>query len=308
MRKLGRTSSDPLELLLDTVCSMFGAILLIAILVALMAQTAKVETPESQASAEMMHRRIATAEADLAETRRLTAEAAAPSATGTAGLVAEKEKLEQELEAAKARREQMSSEVRDLVAKETIDFSTEWKKLTSDLRTLQRHLQEVENEIKTQDQNRAWLEGRIAEINELIQKEKEAHHVTLRFPKERARSKRPFSIICKFGKIYPLLDANGLKNGTTIAWTTKGEDSRLSRPIESLGWTVSANKGAIDQLLRNAPKGEVYLAFYVYPDSFEAFRSLRDRAVLQQLEFGVEFERAGNDLFWGSKGSSPPPL
>ena len=32
MRKLGRTNSDALELLLDTVCSMFGAILLIAIL------------------------------------------------------------------------------------------------------------------------------------------------------------------------------------------------------------------------------------------------------------------------------------
>jgi len=274
MRKLGRTSTDALELLLDTVCSMFGAILLIAILVALMAQTVKVETPADQASAEMMHRRIATAEADLAKTQR----------------------------------KQMSSQVQDLVAQETTDFSTEWKKLTGELRALQRHLQEVANEIKTQDENRARLEGRIAEINKLIQKEKDAHLVTLRFPKERARSKRALSIICKFGKIYPLLDVNGFKNDKTIAWTTKGEDSRLSTPIESLGWTVSDNKGAIDQILRNASKGEVYLAFYVYPDSFEVFRSLRDQAALQHLEFGVEFERAEYDLFWGSKGSSPPPL
>ena len=308
MRKLGRTSTDALELLLDTVCSMFGAILLIAILVALMAQTVKVETPADQASAEMMHRRIATAEADLAKTRRLIAEAAAPSATGMAELVAEKEKLEQELERAKSQRKQMSSQVQDLVAQETTDFSTEWKKLTGELRALQRHLQEVANEIKTQDENRARLEGRIAEINKLIQKEKDAHLVTLRFPKERARSKKSFAIICKFGKIYPLYDINGATNDKTIAWSNKGPDSRLSKPIESLGWTMSDNKMSIDQLLKSAPKEEFYLAFYVYPDSFEAFRSLRDQAALQQLEFGVQFERAGNDLFWGSKGSSPPPL
>ena len=308
MRKLGRTSTDALELLLDTVCSMFGAILLIAILVALMAQTVKVETPADQASAEMMHRRIATAEADLAKTRSLIAEAAAPSATGMAELVAEKEKLEQELERAKSQRKQMSSQVQDLVAQETTDFSTEWKRLTGELRALQRHLQEVANEIKTQDENRARLEGRIAEINKLIQKEKEAHLVTLRFPKERARSKKSFAIICKFGKIYPLYDINGATNEKTIAWSNKGPDSRLSKPIESLGWTMSDNKMSIDQLLKSAPKEEFYLAFYVYPDSFEAFRSLRDQAALQQLEFGVQFERAGNDLFWGSKGSSPPPL
>ncbi len=308
MRKLGRTSTDALELLLDTVCSMFGAILLIAILVALMAQTVKVETPADQASAEMMHRRIATAEADLAKTRRLITEAAAPSATGMAELAAEKEKLEQELERAKSQRKQMSSQVQDLVAQETTDFSTEWKKLTGELRALQRHLQEVANEIKTQDENRARLEGRIAEINKLIQKEKDAHLVTLRFPKERARSKKSFAIICKFGKIYPLYDTDGATNDKTIAWSNKGPDSRLSKPIESLGWTMSDNKMAVDQLLKSAPKEEFYLAFYVYPDSFEAFRSLRDQAALQQLEFGVQFERAGNDLFWGSKGSSPPPL
>ena len=183
-----------------------------------------------------------------------------------AALVAEKQKLEQELEQARSQREHMSSQVRDLVAKETIDFSSEWKKLTSDLRALQRRLQELENEIKTQDQNRGRLEGRIAEVNKLIQKETEAHHVTLRFPKERARSKRPFSIICKFGKIYPLSDTNGITNDKTIAWTTKGPDSRLSKPIESLGWTMSDNKVAIDHLLRSAPKNEFYLAFYVYPD------------------------------------------
>ena len=307
MRKLGRTSSDALELLLDTVCSMFGAILLIAILVALMAQTTKVVSSSDQASAEMLRRKIATAEADLAETRRLAARIAAPAENPTTALAAEKQQLEQTLAAARAQRDRMSTQLQDQVARQTVDFSAEWKKLTADLRALERKQEETTNAIKTQDQNSARLNGRVAEISKLIQQEKEARVVTLRFPKERARTKRPLAVICKFGKIYPLVDAEGRKNDSTIAWTAKG-DGELSRPVEALGWTTAGNKAAIDRLLGSVPKGEVYLAFYVYPDSFEAFRSVRDQAAAAQIEFGVELDRAGTDLIWGSEGTSPPPL
>ena len=308
MRKLGRTSSDALELLLDTVCSMFGAILLIAILVALMAQTAKVDSSSDKASAEMLRRKIATAEADLAETHRLTAELTPPADSPAAPFAAEKQKIERELAAAGAQHDRMASQLQDQIARQTVDFSAEWKKLTADLRALQRKQEELANAIKSQDQNKARLDGRTAEVSKLIQHEKETRVVTLRFPKERARIKRSLAIICKFGKIYPIVDADGRKNETTITWKSKGGDAELSRPVEALGWTISANKTAIDDLLRSIPKNEIYLAFYVYPDSFDAFRSVRDQAAAQQLEFGVELDRAGSDLIWGAEGSSPPPL
>ena len=307
MRKLGRTSSDALELLLDTVCSMFGAILLIAILVALMAQTAKVDSPSDQASAEMLRRKIATAEADLAETHRLTIQLAAPADSPSASLAAEKQQIEQALAAARAQRDRMSTQLQDQVARQTVDFSAEWKKLIADLRALERKQEEIANALKAQDQNSARLNGRVAEISKLIQQEKEARVVTLRFPKERARTKQSLAVICKFGKIYPIMDADGRKNDTAIAWTGKG-DGELSRPVEALGWTVAGNKAAIDHLLRSVPKGEIYLAFYVYPDSFDAFHSLRDQAAAAQIEFGVELDRAGSDLIWGSEGCTPPPL
>ena len=308
MRTLGRTSSDALELLLDTVCSMFGAILLIAILVALMAQTAKVESTSDQAGAEMLRRKIATAEADLTETHRLTGELTVPAESPSASLAAEKQQIEQALAAARAQRDRMSTQLHDQVARKTVDFSTEWKKLTADLRALERKQEEVANAIKSQDQNRARLDGRVAEISKLMQQEKEARVVTLRFPKERARTKRSLAVICKFGKIYPITDADGRKNDATIAWKSKGGDDELSRPIEALGWTTAGNKAAISHLLDSLPKGEIYLAFYVYPDSFEVFRSVRDQAAAAQIEFGMELDRAGSDLIWGSGGSSPPPL
>jgi hypothetical protein len=103
------------------------------------------------------------------------------------------------------------------------------------------------------------------------------------------------------------MDADGRKNDTTIAWTQKGS-GELSRPVEALGWTATGNKEAMDSLLKSVPKGEAYLAFYVYPDSFDAFRALRDQAAAAQLDFGVELDRAGSDLIWGSDGTTPPPL
>src|SRR4051812_12238361 len=98
---------------------MFGAILLIAILVALMAQTAKVESSGDQASAEMLRRKIATAEADLAEAHRLTAELATLTDSPTDDLSAEKEKVELALAAARAQRDQMSSQLQDHIARQT---------------------------------------------------------------------------------------------------------------------------------------------------------------------------------------------
>lgn len=306
MRKLGR-SSDSLELLLDTVCSMFGAILLIAILVALMAQTAKVDSPGEQAGAEMLRRKIATAEADLAETQRLRNELAIPSDNSAAALASEKKQMEAALAAARAQRDQMAAQLQDQVVRQAVDYSAEWKTLTARLRGVQRRLEEVENDIKAREQNTTRMNDRVADISASIQQEKDARVITLRFPKERARTKKALPVICKFGKIYPVMDADGHENGTTISWTAKGR-GKLSRPVEALGWTVEGNKTAIDQLLRSIPRGEVYLAFYVYPDSFDAFRGIRDQATASQIEFGVELDRAGSDLIWGSEGTTPPPL
>ena len=308
MRKLGRTNSDALELLLDTVCSMFGAILLIAILVALMAQTAKVDSAGEQASAEMLRRKIATAEADLAESHRLTAQLAPAGENPAGALAAEKKRLQEALTAARAESDRLGTKLADQITRQTVDYSTEWKKLTADLRALERQELETANTTKTQEENSARLKQRAAEISKLIQQEKDARVVTLRFPKERARTKGSLPVICKFGKIYPIFDADGRKNDSTIAWKPKGGEAEQSRPIEDLGWTVAGNKAAIDHLLNSLPKGEIYVAFYVYPDSFDAFRAVRDQAASAQIEFGVKLIRAGTELIWGPEGSSPPPL
>ena len=306
MRKLGR-NGDSLELLLDTVCSMFGAILLIAILVALMAQTSHDDNAGARAGAEIYQRKIATAEADLAETRRLIDQTGTPSSTSAAELAAEKKQLVAAIAQAKTENERVQSQLQAHITRQTVDYSAEWKKLVGDQREYQRQQTELENEIKSQDQKAAQFNSQAGDSARAIKAEKESRVVSLRFPKEHLGSKRPLPIVCKFGRVYPLIDAEGKKNETTIVWT-KTKSGELAKPIEALGWILPDNKGALEELLKAVHKGDSYIVFSVYPDSFEVYHAVRDLVNAAQLDFGVELEGAGTELIFGPDGSSPPPL
>ena len=148
-----------MELLLDTVCSMFGAILLIAILVALMAQTSHDDNAGARAGAEIYERKIGTAEADLAETRRLIARTGVPSSTEAAELAAEKKQLVATLAEAKSENERVQSQLEAHITRETVDYSGEWKQLVGDQREFGRQQSQLENEIKAQDQKAAQSNG-----------------------------------------------------------------------------------------------------------------------------------------------------
>lgn len=307
MRKLGATG-DSLELLLDTVCSMFGAIVLIAILVALQAQTSSVPSAGDQAGSELLRRRIAAAEADLAGVQSMAAAVnAGPMDPALAALALEKGQLTQAISEAKERAAKSNASLETQIAQQTVDFSAEAKNLTAREASLRRQLEEAANALKTQDENRQRLEGRTKELQQRLQAEKDAKTVTLRFPKERAQTKRSINVICKFGRVYPLQLARGIKNVQTIEWKDLG-DSAITRPIEAQGWTLPADAQPIARLLDHESSREAYFAFFVYPDSFDIFHALRERVTAAGFDFGVSLEEAGAELKWGSKGSTPPPL
>jgi len=306
MRKLGE-NRDSLELLLDTVCSMFGAILLIAILVALMAQTTREDTSGQRAGAEIIQRKIATAAADLTETRRLIAQTGMPASATAAELAAEKRQLIATLAEARAEGERVQAQLQDHIKRQTVDHSGEWKQLMADQRDLASQQAELENEIKTQDQNTARLNSRAADIIRAIKAEKESRVVSLRFPREHRSGKHFVSIVCKFGKIYPLMDGDGKKNQTSVVWSEKGS-AELAQPVEALGWTLPENKSALDDFLNKINQSEFYIVFFVYPDSLDTYHALRDAVTAAHLDFGLELQRTGSELLMGAEGITPPAL
>jgi len=306
MKKLG-SNRDSLELLLDTVCSMFGAILLIAILVALMAQTSSEDNAGERAGAEILQRKLATAAADLAETRRLIAQTGVPSSTTAADLAAEKRQLVAALAEVRAETERVQAELQNHISRQTVDYSAEWKRLVGDQRDFARQQAQLAAEIQAQEQKTARLNSRAEDITKVIKEEKQSRVVNLRFPKEHRTSKHILPVICKFGKIYALTGADGKRNETTVAWSRKGSGD-LASPVEALGWTLPENKSALEDLFNAVHKSEFYVVCFVYPDSVDTYHAVRDMVTAAQLEFGLELDRAGSDLLWGADSASPPPL
>ena len=286
---------------------MFGAILLIAILVALMAQTTREDTSGARAGNEIMRRRPPPPPRISPKPRRLIAQTAVPTSATAAELAAERKQLIATLAEARAEGERVQAQLQDHIKRQTVDHSGEWKQLLADQRDLAREQTELENEIKTQDQNTAQLNSRAADITRAIKAEKESRVVNLRFPREHRSGKHFVAIVCKFGKIYPLMDGDGKKNQTSVVWSEKGS-AELAQPVEALGWTLPENKSALDDFLNKINQSEFYIVFFVYPDSLDTYHALRDAVTAAHLDFGLELQRTGSDLLMGAEGITPPAL
>jgi hypothetical protein len=308
MKRRRPAPTDSLDLLLDTMCNTFGGIILIAILVALLArQTPSPLVAAEQASSAMIVRRLATAAADLAEAQQLHDKLAANPRPTADAAQREKQQLEEALRAGEAEAGALAGQAGEKIQAQTNDPGGEIKSLRARQQALERETTEVQNAIKAQEQNAQRLAARIADIDRQIQKDQEARIVKLRFPKERTSSKSAVPLMCKFGKVYPLRDADLRRENRMVAWESVG-DGEIGRPIESSGWSLPADQATLGELLRSAAGKDRYIVFFVYPDSVETYRTARDRAVAQSLDIGLELLGAGVDITWGPGGTIPPPL
>ena len=295
-------------MLLDTMCNTFGGIILIAILVALLARQSTVSplAAAHEAKSEMIERRIATAMADLTSAQELHASLA--DQPGTSLSLSERQKLKDTLSTMKAESSSLAETTKGQVQSKAMDPGQEAKAIQAQLASAAKESTDLNNTVLSQDQNSERLRSRLDELSKLIQNEHDARIVKLRFPKERAKIKASFSIICKYGRIYPVENMSAGRNTATIAWEKKRNGSHISRPIEGLGLKPDSDAASIAALLKSVPSSDYYISFFVYPDSIEAFRKTRDQAVEANLEFGLELEQPDEVLSWGADGSNPPPL
>jgi hypothetical protein len=300
-------SGDSLELLLDTVCSMFGAITLIAILVGLLANTGDPHSTARQSSADMTRRRIATAEADLKDAESLKVRLPKPDDSQIAASAIERKQLVEDLKEARKNEARASKDLQDSLRGQGESLNNDWNKLEQDRKALQRRIAEETNAIKAQEENARRLQLRIKEIGGQIQHEKEGRVVKLRFPREREKTKQPYPIICKFGKIYPVRDASMEQNMTMIKWVNEGR-GKLSIPIDSEGWSPEKDEPAIRGMFHALSGSEFYVIFIVFPDSFDAYHDLRDRVTSAKLDFGLSIEPVNASIHWSEDGHTPPPL
>lgn len=308
MRKLGRTASDSLDLLLDTMCSIFGGIILIAIFIVLVTQDRTDNTPETPSAAdEMLQRKISVATQDLAEARKLkeALESAAPGVPQA--VVSELEELQKAVVAAREEKAQLEGKVGNQVALATEDFTAISKDLSKQTAEANRKGRELGNEIKAHNVELERQRERLSSLAEQIQKLRSERTTKLRFPVERTTSKGVFPIIFQYNCIYPLHDYRLEQNTAMIRWTPNGRAQNAS-PIDGKGWDPQRHHSEIHRLFRSLSKDKFYFALYVYSDSFDCFNRFKEMATESGFDFGWEPVQSGELLRFGSDGHSPPPL
>lgn len=302
-----RPHGDSLDLLLDTVCSMFGAITLIAILVALLARTGNATSEVQQASGDMLQRKVALAESDIEALRRARAQMRPRAQDSIAESLAEKKRLLAAVDAERKKREATDTQLVAEVADQNADFGAESKKLVAELKAVERRQAEVANATASEAQNTVRLRNRANELSTLNEREKQAQVVNLRLPMERTKTKKMFPVVCKFGKVYPLFDGKRRKNESSVVWQA-AKNGETSMPVESSGWSPDRDSAELADWQRGVDGSQYYIAYFVYPDSLATFRAIRGRAVAAGFDVGFELIPAQEILFWSDTGTVPPPL
>lgn len=279
MRRIARNDSS-LDLLLDTMCNAFGGIVLIAILVALLIEkpgrdeetpfgneadserlleleqewtTLRTRLDETESQAEQLGEILAL----LRRRNELAATVSEKAETGAAAL----EKLAEQLSTAQHEKAEAESRAAQL--------RTELAALESENDTLSRQLERLENQRR-----------------DLVA----ANRQELRPPVLGSNPGKPFNIIYRHGRVFPLQSFKRSSDGgiaevrfnESMIEVRNGE----ARPIPGHGLDIVADREVLLGLLkglettnrinRNDPAGQVYITNLVYEDSFEVFLAMED--------------------------------
>jgi hypothetical protein len=301
--------SDSLDMLLDTLCNTFGGLVFIAMLLAIVNSTSVTEkVSDATAQKERIEREQKRAETRLEELKtKLAAFAGKKDETASFDkLEAAHEKLAKLAREEAVLRAQIDNSETSLLKTEQLDQS----KLDATLRELQAKLAQATSESAAAIEEIARLTTRLAELGKALAKTKKPKIEKFRLPKENKSLKKDSIYVCvRNGKIYPTHKRSGKRislNTETLEWEMVPGGQRLVFE-RSIGWEVGETVGTewIDYLAE-IPKGEYYLSFLVWDDSFDVMRQAKRIATEKGFSIGWEpFSRAFFVLV--SSGGAPPP-
>jgi len=269
MRRRRRDNLDSLELLLDTVCNMFGGVILIAILLALLAgRSDDTEHSASMPSQEHSSRR--------AEVERIEASLATVMGMGSgdgaldaeiAALISESAQAEERIQRARA---QMS-------------------RLTVAGQSVSDRLNEAASRHRE-------LQGTLAELDSTIMVEQQRRVSAARLPVGKATAKIPVHVVLRGTRAFEIyrndgrggyreqpLDVDVRRDGI------RGEIHRV-RLKENGGFVVDERlrmSGRWRSILGRVSPNEHFLYLMVYPSGYSAFRELRDAALRDGFEYDL---------------------
>lgn len=305
------TESDSLELLLDTLCNVFGGIVLIACLLAILPRQDMPPPllPEEEATAAMLERRMTSAQEEIsrieAEIERLL--------NSTDPKLAE---LQARRDSLKRTSDRLQSEIRKTQNQESgeaealaIISQANPDLLAERLKELKLEKSKIEGIESAATEKIKFLEERIKNLQDEAGKLAGGRTQAVRFPRERRAASSPFPIIIRYGAIYPLNIGKDFGDNTAVTMIPfPSEEGFQADPVKGSGIIHPEGHKQLEATLRAAAKKGYYATLYLYPDSHKVFGELREVLAKESLTYGLEFVDADRKLAFSSEGTAPPEL
>ena len=309
-RKLHANQQDSLDLLLDTLCNVFGGIILIACLLAMLSRPKMASTQADTSHPEagiLAEKRIEMAQAELDGLQKLRAQLQSendpsllPLITELAGLKKTAEKLRQE----KARQDEIASAKAKQLARDT---SSEIARLREQEQEVERKLASANKDTEAARQAQQALEKRLADLQLELESVSALKIEKLRFPRERTINKNASPIIVQYGQVFPVFDSAG-KPMPMVRQVPAADGSFTAFANQGQGLNPNLQARQLRELLKQLGSGNRYLTLYVYPDSYATLRELKKLIYETGVDYGMDLRKEQSVLVFDPKGAKPAPL
>jgi len=305
MRKNRVRSNDSLDLLLDTLCNVFGGIILIACLLALITQDKKGPPVGvfSASEGQLLERRIESANDEISGLKQLLAELDREGDSNLRRLAAERDALRETLDRLRDDKMETAKQSEKETKNAFLDPGKELTTLKHQVQLKQRELEAAKSRINATTAKLGDVTDRLARLQGAIRESEANRVVKLRFPKERMKTKGAIPVIIQHGQIYPVSE-----NFPGLEVTRLRTDGIQVVTQPGRGWSLLNQAKAIRDLIDECKLAGGYLTIYVYRDSFETFRELKTWMHDAGCEYGVEVWEDEVPLRFGTKGRAPAPL
>jgi len=274
--------SDSLDLLLDTICNMFGGILFIALLVVILLQlhgdeaAATNSPPITPQALELLQADLAARHADLHRLRDLH------------------DGQQQTLAAlAPADLEELVDEHRAAVAANT-ELTRQREQMFDDIAGLTRDIVQTEADLRTADADLQKARADVAELERQLEADRKSRRRELRTPLQRpSASRSEIGCVMQYGRFYVWhrYDQFGLRDGLNTEDFLVLDDAIegayiAPRPTAgiSLDGSADSRRRLITRLERFHPES-AHIAVIVRPDSFAEWPQVRDLLIERGFEY-----------------------
>lgn len=279
-----RTLTDSMQLLVDTICNLFGSIVIISLLMALFAKDVP---PDAQNKRQAdVQKQVQKLQSEIEEAQRFEATITPPPE--------------------EAERLALADRIAELKTLISSNIARIEPATNQPVTTAEPALPAITNLLA----QRNILQVELTSVTNQIERLKRANTRQLRLPREHATGKKTYYFICRFGKIYPVYVMNNGRrelNTQTLDWRETAEGQMVT-PRRELGIDPANGLPAFARLFNEIPAQTYSIHFLVYSDSFPTFLAARQIPLARNFDTGWEFSPPDRPVVFSSQGEAPPAL